>query len=1182
MSQRGHVEIAEGIEEWVEGLAAALGGDREAAVAFAARVPAGYPQQVEPSLAAVDAWNLAELGPGEPSAPGGGAPRFALRTEAGGVGFRLRRYGREAVELSAFLPVLESFGLVVVEAVPMAIGPGPDGAGAHVDDFGLRPTSGAPLDDAGGARLVGAIRAVTAGEAEVDSLNRLVLAARLDWLQVRLLRAYRRYRRQAGTPYTDEQLDDPLVAFPEVARDLVALVEARFGRPPATGAPRGAEGRPAAISAAGSGAGAGGGGGAAAAEGPTDGPGEGGGAAPAEGPASEAEIRARLAAHLAEVVHLGQDQVLRSYLALVDATIRTSYPLCGPDGGPLPTVSLKLASRQVPDLPLPHPMVETWVHGPDVEGVHLRFGAVARGGIRWSDRPEDFRTEVLDLAAAQVKKNAVIVPTGAKGGFVCRGRTPATTAGVKSAYESFISSLLDITDNYAGGRVVSPPGVVALDGEDPYLVVAADKGTATFSDTANALSEARHFWLGDAFASGGSHGYDHKAMGITARGAWVAVRRHFHQLGVDVQAETITVAGIGDMSGDVFGNGMLLSPALALVAAFDHRHVFVDPDPDPKSSFAERERLAALGRSSWDDYDRRLISSGGGVWPRDAKSVTLGPEARRALGVTASELSPPELISAILRSPVDLLWFGGIGTYVKAPGEPDSEVGDHANDALRVTADQLRARVVAEGGNLGVTQRGRIRYSRRGGRINADFIDNAAGVATSDREVNLKILVDLAIVEGRLDASERDAELRAAQDFVAEAVLEQVDHSVSALNRAVPGSAQELDAYEALIEDLERRAVFDRGVEDLPDAEELARRRRAGAGLIRPELAVVLAFVKRDLIVALEGSGLAEDPAALDAVRPYFPPGLLSRFDDLIGAHRLYRQLVATDVAGDAVDRMGPVWVHETAAELGRPLSEVAAAYWAAREVLCAGPLLREVDHAGGGLGADAEAAAHDGITEAIGRLARRYLLQGPVVVSALLARDCALTAALLGPDDGEASAPGSVRAALEGAGVPSPLAGRVALRLAATDVADAQEVAASTGVAPSAALAGLAALDDGCAGRVLEALRNLGCPGRWASWQRRALVDDVHRWRVEALVGALGSSSARDGVLAGSGPAGDLSPDAVRAAVAAWLGLRSSAIDGLDELLDRLAAAQRGDPGELRAVDSVALASLALRRLPR
>jgi len=1175
MSQRGHVNIQESIEEWVDGVAGALGGDRHAADEFAARVPAGYPQQVDTDLAALDARRVAALASSDPAVDGDAAALFALRAEPGADGFRLRRYGRAAVELSSFLPVLESFGLVVVEAVPMVIGPGRDGIGAHIDDFGLRPTSGAPLDGDDGERLVEAIRAVTVGDAEVDSLNRLVLASRLDWVQVRLLRAYRRYRRQAGTPYTDEQLDDPLVAFPGVARDLVALVETRFGSGRAGGP---IDGRPSEVG-------------------------------------SEAEVRADLVAHLAEVGHLRADQVLRSYLALVDATLRTSYPLRRSDGAPLPTVTLKLASRNVPDLPLPHPMVETWVHGPDVEGIHLRFGAVARGGIRWSDRPDDFRTEVLDLAAAQVKKNAVIVPTGAKGGFVCRGRTPQSAAGVRAAYETFISSLLDITDNYLDDRVVSPSGVVALDGEDPYLVVAADKGTATFSDAANALSEARRFWLGDAFASGGSHGYDHKAMGITARGAWVAVRRHFHQLGVDVQTEKITVAGIGDMSGDVFGNGMLLSSALALVAAFDHRHIFVDPDPDPKASFAERQRLAGLERSSWDDYDRSVISAGGGVWPRDAKSVPLSAEVRRALGVTAAELTPPEMISAILRSPVDLLWFGGIGTYIKDSGEADGDVGDHANDALRVTADALRARVVAEGGNLGVTQRGRIRYSRRGGRINTDFIDNAAGVATSDREVNLKILIDMAISEGRLDASERDTELQSAETFVADAVLAQVDHSVAALNRAVPASARELDAYEALLDDLVRRAVCDREVEDLPGPDELARRRRAGAGLIRPELAVVLAFAKRDLIAAVETSGLADDPAALDSVRAYFPARLLARFDDLVGRHRLYRQLVATDVAGDAVDQMGPVWVHETAAELGRSLGEVATAYWAARQVLRARAVLDKIETAGNSLGADAEAAAHAGVVDAVGRLARRYLLQSPVSVSTLLARDGDLAAGLADPPGAPSARPGggssggatpgdagaldaetqldAALADLEAAGVPAALAAAVASCLRATDVADLQEVTASTGAPPAAALAGFSVLDAAVAGRLLEVLRALEVPGRWAIWQCRALIDEVYRWRVEALVAALGSSgeaAAPGPVLTALGGAGvpvsdegaRLSPEAVRTAAEQWLAPRRSALGGLHDLLDRLAGLQRGEAGERRAVDSVALASVAVRRLPR
>ena len=455
-------------------------------------------------------------------------------------------------------------------------------------------------------------------------------------------------------------------------------------------------------------------------------------------------------------MHRQQDQVLRDYLGLIDATVRTSYFLRTASGPPGPTLTVKLDSRAVPDLPDPRPEVEAFVHGVGVEGIHLRFGRIARGGIRWSDRPDDFRTEILGLAEAQVKKNAIIVPTGAKGGFVCRQAGTPTPADVRAAYESFIGSLLDITDNLVDDQVVHPPGVIALDGDDPYLVVAADRGTASFSDLANSLAADHGFWLGDAFASGGSRGYDHKAMGITARGAWVAVRRHFHQLGIDPQVEAIRVVGVGDMSGDVFGNGMLQSRAIELVAAFDHRHIFIDPDARPgpivrRAPPPRRPRPLELGRLRPDRHLR-----GRGRLVPGCQIRAPQPPARAALGVTAEELDPPAVISAILSAPVDLLWFGGIGTYIKAPDEADAEVGDHANDEVRVTADQVRARVIAEGGNLGVTDRARIRYSRRGGRINADFIDNAAGVATSDREVNLKILLALAIQRGRLAPDERD------------------------------------------------------------------------------------------------------------------------------------------------------------------------------------------------------------------------------------------------------------------------------------------------------------------------------------------------------------------------------------------------------------------------------------------
>jgi glutamate dehydrogenase len=1142
------------------------GADRAAGLTdFLGRLPAVYRTLTSPAEAVQDEVLVAGLQSGDESLGEEPAPRTRLVMGARhrlvvrpshdpSCSFRLRRFGEQGMELTSTLPLLESFGLVVVESVPMRLAAGPGARPEiHVDDIGVRadapygPEAVRFVPEVHGERLVDAIEASAHGRADVDSLNRLVTEAGLDWRQVMVLRAYLRYWRQSGVTLTWEQMADPLAAYPDVARALIGYFEARFD--PGLGAPT-----------------------ATASAGPD-----------AVGAAPGSAARNLALAQLDLVTSLEQDRVLRSVLTLVDATVRTNFFAPEPDPGPghgmaagsRPLV-LKLESRLVPDLPPPRPRVETFVHGPTVEGIHLRAGLIARGGLRWSERPADFRTEVLDLAFAQVKKNAIIVPTGAKGGFVCRPPGRPGPEDVEAAYRIFVAGLLDVTDNLVDGRPVTPPGVVAADGPDPYLVVAADKGTATFSDLANSISEERGFWLGDAFASGGSRGYDHKAMGITARGAWVAVRRHFRELAIDVASDPITVAGVGDMSGDVFGNGMLRSRAIRLVAAFDHRHVFVDPDPDPEASFDERRRLASLARSSWADYRPELISEGGGVWARDAKLVPLSAAARRALGVEEESLSPPQVVSAILTAPVDLLWFGGIGTYIKAPDEPDSEVGDGANDAVRVTSDRVRARVIAEGANLGVTQRGRIRYSRRGGRINADFIDNAAGVATSDHEVNLKILLALAIERGRLQPTHRDGYLHGAEDEVADQVLRQVDHSVAALNRAAADSDRYLDAYQALIDDLEGAGRFDRQVEVLPDGEEFERRRQAGAGLIRPELATVLTFAKTELVAAVEEAGWSADPYLLDSVTPYFPIAIRTDFADLIPDHRLYRQLVATDVAGDIVDQMGIIWAHDLAAEMGRPLDEVAAAFWVARQVTGAGDLWTELEDLAAdplaGVSAPAEAALHREVADAVGRLARRYLgAPGPFRPAPVAARDRARLASTGSdtPADGGGTGAGPGRAGAADADMWSEL--KVADAVVERFLAPHRVVAAleQVGVAeaagrpvtamPAAAViaesldraAGLAEL----ASAIGAVLDGVPPPGRLRMWQARALLDDLHDWRRRATVAILAA-----------GP-----PSDPERSVGAWLSAHA------EDLGQAAAMASAGG-----TADALASATLALRRLER
>jgi glutamate dehydrogenase len=798
------------------------------------------------------------------------------------------------ITLSDVLPQLQHLGLEVVDEHPYTFR-GSSAAGSFwIYEFGLRPLSAAA---SGSLREIfeDALSALWRGLTEDDGFNALVLTAGLTWREVTLLRACAKYLRQAGMRFSEDYVQRVLRSSPAITRLLVRLFESRFDPTRQSGVDERCE-------------------------------------------AITEEIRGQLD----EVSSLDADRILRSYLALIDATLRTNYYQVGSRSGvdgPQPLV-LKLDPGSVPGLTEPRPKFEIYVYSPRLEAVHLRFGRVARGGLRWSDRLEDFRTEVLGLVKAQEVKNAVIVPAGAKGGFVCK-RLPdpadreAYQAEVLASYQTFIAGMLDVTDNIEGDRVVPPPGVVRRDGDDTYLVVAADKGTATFSDTANEVAARYGFWLGDAFASGGSEGYDHKKMGITARGAWESVKWHFAALGLNPDTDDFTAVGVGDMSGDVFGNGMLLSEHIRLVAAFDHRHVFVDPSPDPAASFAERSRLFALPRSSWADYDPALISPGGGVWPRSAKSVPVSPQARNALGIdaTVSALSPDELISAILAAPVDLLWNGGIGTYVKASSESNADVGDRSNDAVRIDAPRLRARVVGEGGNLGFTQAARIEYSLAGGLMNTDFIDNSAGVDTSDHEVNIKILLADAIRDGAIPASGRHELLNEMTGEVASLVLRHNygQNMALAVSRAQAPSL--LHVHARYLRKLVRDKQLNPEQDVLPSERELAERRAAGRGLTSPELALVLAHTKISAAGDVLASSLPDDRYLRRVLDAYFPAPMRARFADRMEAHPLRREIITTSVVNEMIDTSGTTFLFRLIEETGASVPDLTRAWLVTREV---------------------------------------------------------------------------------------------------------------------------------------------------------------------------------------------------------------------------------------------------------
>lgn len=989
------------------------------------------------------------------------------------LGFKLFKKG-EQIPLSRVMPLLENMGVEVVDERPHRVEPAGEEQ-VWIHDFGLVHRSGEDLGAARTKRLFQECFArVLCGEAENDGFNRLVLLAGLSWREISVLRAYSRYLRQTGTTFSQRYMEDALVDNPHVARLLVSLFEHRFDP---------------------------------------------------KGTAREEEtarLQERIEEELEEVASLDEDRILRSFLHLILATVRTNYFQKDASGKERSYLSFKFDPSRVPDLPLPRPRFEIFVYSPRMEGVHLRGGEVARGGIRHSDRREDFRTEILGLMKAQMVKNAVIVPVGAKGGFVVKrppedGDRDAMRREAVECYSTLIRGMLDLTDNLSDGRVVPPPDVVRYDGDDTYLVVAADKGTATFSDIANEISREYGFWLGDAFASGGKTGYDHKEMGITAKGAWESVKRHFRELGKDIQKEDFTVVGIGDMSGDVFGNGMLQSEHIRLVGAFDHRHIFLDPDPDPKRSYAERKRLFEMPRSSWDDYDRSVISEGGGVFPRTAKSIPLSPEARRLLGVEEERLTPNEVISALLKAEVDLLFNGGIGTYVKASDETNAEVGDRSNDAVRVDARELRCRVVGEGGNLGFTQRGRIEYALAGGRIYMDAIDNSAGVDTSDHEVNIKILLDSVVEAGDMTEKQRNELLAGMTDEVARLVLLHNYRQTQAINNSLAQAASMADVHARYIRTLDASGKLDRRLEFLPDEEEIAERRSRGLGLTAPELAILLSYTKLTLYQEVLASDLPDDPYLTRELEEYFPSPLRENLRDQIRRHRLRREITATSLVNGMVNRCGTTFTYRLGDETGASPAEIARAYVAVREIFDTDRVWEEIEALDNVVGTGIQTRMFLDVRRLVER-ATRWLLRnrrtpdiGRTVdrfsggVSELFERVPRLM-----PQEERDELEREVEE-LCGEGVPERLAWRVAVSNVMSSALDIVDVAAERGETVEDAASVYLTLGDRLRLHWLRRhIEVLPRDNRWRTLARAALRDDLYLQQAE-LTAAVLSDTRRD-----------------------------------------------------------------------
>ncbi|MGB6976380.1 MAG: NAD-glutamate dehydrogenase [Gammaproteobacteria bacterium] len=843
---------------------------------------AGYRETFAPRLAIYDIEHIEKLTPLHNLEMSFYRP---LGAQPSVLHFKLFR-PHQPIPLSDALPMLENMGLRVLGEQPYEI-MFRDGATVWINDFNMVYSYPDPLDVEASKELFQEVfHRVWRGEAENDSFNRLVLRAQLSWREITVFRAYAKYLRQTGFTLSQQYIEEALAANPMIAKLLMQLFHLRFNPNMANGDER-----------------------------------------------QILSLEEEIVKALDSVANLDEDRILRRYMELMRATLRTNYFQMDAEGNPLAYLSFKLDPTKIPELPLPLPMFEIFVYSPRFEGEHLRAGKVARGGIRWSDRREDFRTEVLGLMKAQQVKNAIIVPAGAKGGFVPKGlpndaSREAILQEAITCYKGFINGLLDITDNLVASEVVHPKDTVIYDGDDPYLVVAADKGTASFSDIANQIAKDYNFWLGDAFASGGSTGYDHKKMAITSRGVWESVKRHFQELGVDAQTADLTVVGIGDMSGDVFGNGMLLSEHFKLVAAFNHIHIFLDPHPDPKTSYQERLRLFNLPRSTWDDYDKSLISKGGGVYLRSSKAIKPSPEIKELLEIKKEVVTPSELIRAILKAPVDLLWNGGIGTYVKASVESNNDVGDRANDMLRINGDELRCRVVAEGGNLGLTQLGRIEYAFLDGKINTDFIDNSGGVDCSDHEVNIKILLNEVIASGDMTSKQRNTLLAQMTDEVAQLVLHNNYRQVRTITLATNQSLEYLNLYGRFIEAQEQAGKLNRQLEFLPDNKVLSERKLAGKGLTRPEIAVLLAYSKIILKEEILHTDLVEDPSLTHYMELAFPKTLIQRFPETIfKRHQLQPEIIATQLCNDLVTDMGITFAYQMQDETGASTVNIVRAY---------------------------------------------------------------------------------------------------------------------------------------------------------------------------------------------------------------------------------------------------------------